>query len=224
MKNPWSTKQRLVAVALLMFAMMIVPELPGLLRTGQLPPHLLASLPMFLAVIAGASTLVLLLDARKAATPPERRRSRRRAFRRWMVVAMSSGHLAASAWILAFPEGPATFFAFLLVLFTTVGGMRWLNSATFAGVPESGADERQRASRDRAHRVAYNIVSAYALALVFLIAFGGRLGLKLRLPNSPPLSGYFDIAWIYIMVMPLFTLPAAVLAWTEPDDPAPDAA
>ena len=99
MKNPWSTKQRLVAVSLLMFAMMIVPELPGLLRTGRLPPHLLASLPMFLAVIAGASTLVLLLDALKAATPPERRRSRRRAFRRWILVAMYSGHLAASAWI-----------------------------------------------------------------------------------------------------------------------------
>lgn len=75
-------------------------------------------------------------------------------------------------------------------------------------------DERQRAVRDRAFRIAYLIVSVVFLAAALLYS-----RLALRATAGGPVA-YHDLLPLGIgAVLITLTLPLAVVAWTEPDPP-----
>jgi hypothetical protein len=69
-------------------------------------------------------------------------------------------------------------------------------------------DERQRGVRDRAHRLAYVVVSWYVLALLILM---GR---------SPEVFGGDARALLLAAGLAVLVLPGWIIAWLEPDPPA----
>lgn len=75
-------------------------------------------------------------------------------------------------------------------------------------------DERLRAVRDRAYRKAYQWLTM-GFALLVFYAIASTMGLSLWLPTS--LSQ--RLALLAIGGLIVTTLPQAIIAWTEPDEP-----
>lgn len=82
---------------------------------------------------------------------------------------------------------------------------------------KASLDERQEAVRNRAYRLAYGILGAlacFAALYLYIAADSGSLWL-------PTTSNELQAAFWGVLLL-TSTLPAAVLAWTEPDPVAPD--
>jgi len=107
-------------------------------------------------------------------------------------------------WIIS---GGLVLFVGLMIVFT------WL-----AGDMRVPGDERESHRRDHAYRVAYN--SLRPILAVLFIAFCYR-GINQTAPPPPlPLRGLLvDLQTILLWaaVVLYFTLPQAILLWTEPD-------
>jgi len=148
---------------------------------------------------------------------------RSRTLRRRSVLAAYGGLLGWVAWSwLNLRIDPATWikagiflaiavhFVGLAVLASARGGV-W----KLANEPDARLDERQRAVRDRAYRRGYALLgAAVVLAATYLalaLAFGWPL------PRST--GAVQMVLWTVIVVT--ITIPAAVLAWTEPDPADP---
>jgi hypothetical protein len=176
-------------------------------------------LPSLMAFYYGAATFAFaaLMWSWLSAT----RVARSRLFRRRVVVAMYAANVAATVCLLAIPDALAVLVVSLVVPMVAFNGLQRMNSAVIANLPDSIADERQQAARDRAYRLAYQIVSYYVFAVAAFTVFA-------RIPtlsNSlwpPPRSN--DIAMYWLFLMPILTLPGAVLAWNQPDDLEPEPA
>lgn len=98
-----------------------------------------------------------------------------------------------------------------------------LATRNVASVKDRYADERDRAVRDRAHRLAYWIVSA-PLGAAFGLALGAaakaiRTGHDLVVPHEK-VGWLIALAWIAIALFA--ALPVTILAWTEPDQVSDD--
>jgi len=146
-----------------------------------------------------------------------------RAARRRLVIGAYGGYLALVVfWALSSRAGAPWLMVFALLagLVTLYSYGRLLYTGGFwnlANNPDDRLDERQRRVRDAAYRWAYAISSATVfLALLYWyiaadVADADKL--KLWLPSTfGERNAVFWGAWLL-----LTTLPAAVLAWLEPD-------
>ena len=77
-------------------------------------------------------------------------------------------------------------------------------------------DERELTQRDRAHYIAYQILAAALLVPMFVASLRTTSGKDLldRLA-IPPTEFYYGLTMIGVVLF--FTLPQAILLWTEPD-------
>lgn len=78
------------------------------------------------------------------------------------------------------------------------------------GQPDDKLDERLRMVRDRAHRLAYQIVSVVVLSA--LLALYARAYLFDWLPETDGMG-----RWMIATTMMFLATPSAVMAWTEPE-------
>ena len=142
--------------------------------------------------------------------------------RRVVAVAALLGLPASYAWYAVWsgtsvPKGVWGPFSFVLILVSVAGA---LVLYTFAGERASRSnklDERQRQLRDRAWTASYAILSAFVFAAivvgsVVVLGFDRSITIDGRL-----MSG---VATCFGVLVPV--LPAAALAWLEPDPPAED--
>ncbi|GAA5513493.1 hypothetical protein Dcar01_02231 [Deinococcus carri] len=84
----------------------------------------------------------------------------------------------------------------------------------FMGLPrldQPDLDERQRAVLTRAYATAYQVL---ALGLLLVYAYGWLTDV---LPGLPRLTGGVNAIMLVGLVWIVMGLPAAILAWTEPD-------
>lgn len=144
-----------------------------------------------------------------------------RRYRRVIAVTTFLGLPAMYAWsafwlttsVPTFIWGPVSF---LLIGTTAVGSFvlyRFVRDR--ANMAASGLDERQRQLRDRAWVLCYEVLSAVVVAAVAVVAvlvlgFGRAVTLDATLVGAVAIS-----VGVLIPV-----LPAAALAWIEPDAPA----
>ncbi len=84
-----------------------------------------------------------------------------------------------------------------------------------ANKTDADLDERQTAIRNDAHHAAYQILGTVVLGVLFLLwVISEPLGDRPWTPQislQDPTLNFVTVLWIYI------TLPAAVIAWREPD-------
>ena len=85
----------------------------------------------------------------------------------------------------------------------------------YARRPDQQLDERQRLVRDRAYRLAYRILSSVSLAVVVYV-LATRLFDGLWRPDG----GTVYVAAFVGYCAVVLCLPAAILAWTEPEAPS----
>lgn len=139
--------------------------------------------------------------------------------RRGLVVAVYVGYVAlAVAWAVGWGVWPAwgvwsvnAVTVFIAAALVGESVLRWAVRRA-ADIADKRADERQRAVRDRAHRIAYRVVVYLSLAAILYLTLAYRPG-GLWFPAT--LDGAWSVIWGLYLLM--FSLPSAVIAWTDPE-------
>jgi hypothetical protein len=140
-----------------------------------------------------------------------------RNLRRWLVVAIFAGFAAMVICWFAL-QGPS--FLGLIIFMAFAGLCRFLGGGSYADglVPSfEGGDERERNRRYRAGYVAYSYLDFVFLPA--LIAVMWRINPR-NMALIPSLRPFFDQLPYALLVagwILYYTLPQAILLWTEPD-------
>ncbi|MGB6727035.1 MAG: hypothetical protein WBE74_14115 [Terracidiphilus sp.] len=142
----------------------------------------------------------------------------RRARRRWLVVTFYAGFAAlVAAWFLwgsnDSAPGLALFLLFALGL-SFIGG----RSSTRGLVPSyEGGDERERLRRYRAHYLVYNWLDLLCVPAFFAAVAVNSPEARHAGPAAQIVVG--RLAWALLIAVGIlyYTLPQAILLWTEPD-------
>ncbi len=141
-----------------------------------------------------------------------------RTIRRALVLATYLGYmvLVAMFWARSVRDLPNWFLLLILVPgFVTLLSFAGLYTSTYsmADQPDKRLDERQRMVRDRAYRLAYQVVATVLLLLIFyaMVAIDGG---DLWFPRT--LNQFSAIFWGAMLLTT--SLPTAMIAWTEPDE------
>jgi uncharacterized membrane protein len=108
--------------------------------------------------------------------------------------------------------GPVTF---ALILVTVLGAFLLYAYVGDRANRESRLDERQRQLRDRAWILSYEVLSAVVIALIVVIGV-----LVLGMGKVVVLDGTVVGGLVLCVGVLIPLLPAAALAWVEPDPPA----
>jgi MFS-type transporter involved in bile tolerance (Atg22 family) len=139
---------------------------------------------------------------------------RLRRWRRGMVGALTLGWALATAVLLA-PAVPAVLRPAPIVLVLLVWMLLVLTTRNIAQTVDAFADERDRAVRDRAHRVAYWILAPMvgaAIGWLLTYALSDARELTLGRSLAPEIAA---VCWTLFLLYS--ALPVIILAWTEPD-------
>jgi Kef-type K+ transport system membrane component KefB len=137
--------------------------------------------------------------------------------RRWVVAAIYTGFaVLVTAWFL---WGSTSRLAFLaLPVFYVLAGLLIGGRHNAGLVPSyAGGDERERTRRYRAHYVAYNWLDLLSVPALFAaIAINSPAALHAG-PTAQMLVS--RLAWALLIAVGIlyYTLPQAILLWTEPD-------
>ncbi|MEN1728822.1 MAG: hypothetical protein AAGJ52_10335 [Pseudomonadota bacterium] len=136
------------------------------------------------------------------------------------VLIMGNVVIGIAMFALAKLEGPAVpefVLVGLAVIMFCVGVALEIKTRSLANSMNSAVDERERARRDHAHRIAYWTLS-FPVGFVggMLVArlhrtWGDGLGLSVS-PEAMPL--FLVCFWLGLFLF--VTLPTAIVAWTEP--------
>lgn len=142
--------------------------------------------------------------------------------RRVVAVASLLGFPASYAWYALWtrttlPKAVWGPFGFVLILVTVIGALFLYTFAGDRATRSDKLDERQRQLRDRAWTASYAVLSIFVaagvlVASVVVLGFDRTIILDGRVMSA--------IATCFGVLVPV--LPAAALAWLEPDPPAED--
>jgi hypothetical protein len=137
--------------------------------------------------------------------------------RRWLVVAIFFGFAAmVIAWFAL--RGPSVFGWIVFVAFAALS--RFLGGGGYTDglvPPFEGGDERERNRRFRAHYVAYQFLDFMFLPALIAVAWKAN---PRNMERFPELRGFFEqlpVALLAAGWILYYTLPQAILLWTEPN-------
>jgi hypothetical protein len=138
--------------------------------------------------------------------------------RRWLVAGLYAAFAAlVAAWFLFGSSYSAPAVA-LFVLFAL--GARFLGGRTYSGglVPSyEGGDERERTRRYRAHYMVYTWLDMLCVPALFVAFARDSPEARAAGPAAQLLVG--RLAWALLIAVGIvyYTLPQAIILWTEPD-------
>jgi hypothetical protein len=130
---------------------------------------------------------------------------------RWPVAGFASSFAFILAFIVVFSRIFGRLAKDMVLPLMRVGEITSLGLTSRPRRDEDGLDERELAVRNAAYFTAYRAVAVYSIiawmALIYSLKLGASLALLL-------------VLWLFLPLFTMiFTLPPAVILWTEPDVP-----
>jgi hypothetical protein len=136
-----------------------------------------------------------------------------RSQRRVLVLAAYAGYglvvatMALHLWLITLPAAA--------VFLVGLAGLLWSTYYLVANDTDRALDERQQIVRDRAYRVAYTVLATLCLLAVVY----GEIAVDSKGSWWLPRSANEMQVVLWAVLLLIFTLPTAIVSWTEPDAP-----